>query len=90
MNQAGPFATEAEARAAARTLGGPPDPGWSILSGEQRRQMLTAACDAAGVGLGDYDARIIGWLAGFEDGACAVIAGLVTRAAAQVTDAGDG
>jgi hypothetical protein len=78
----GPFATEAEASAAARALGGPPDPGRSILTGDQRLRMLTAACEAAGVELGDYDARFLAWLSGWEDGFCAVVAGIVTRAAA--------
>lgn len=82
----GPFGTEAEASAAAKALGGPPEEGWSILSEGQRRLMLTAACEAAGVELGDYDARILRWLSGWEDGICAVVAGLITRAA-QVTSA---
>jgi hypothetical protein len=81
----GPFGTEAEARAAALVLGGPPGPGWPILSRGQRERMLTAACEAAGVSLGAYDARILAWLGEFEDGACAVVAGLVTRAAAAQT-----
>jgi hypothetical protein len=76
----GPFGTEAEARAAALALGGPPRPGWSILSEEQNRQMLTAACEQASVEIGDYDARILAWLAGWEDAMCAVVAGLITRA----------
>jgi hypothetical protein len=78
----GPFSTEAEAQAAALALGGPPEPGWSILSEGQRLRMLTAACEAAGVELGDFDARVLSWLAGWEDGMCAVVAGLITRAAA--------
>lgn len=75
-----PFENEREAHAAAVEAGGPPRPGWSILSDAQNRQMLTGACEAAGVDLGTYDARILGWLAGFEDSTCAVIAGLITRA----------
>jgi hypothetical protein len=90
VNETGPFGTGAEARAAARALGGEPRPGWSILSPDQRRAMLTAACEAAGVELGAYDERVIGWLAGWEDETCAVVAGLITRAAAQVTEADDG
>ena len=82
----GPFATEAEARAAAKALGGPPEEGWSILSQEQRHRMMVRACETAGVRLGDYDDRILRWLAGSGDGPCAVICGLVLRAAA----AGDG
>jgi hypothetical protein len=76
----GPFETEREARAAALEAGGPPCPGWVILSAEQNRRMLTRACEAAGVTLGAYDARILAWFAGFEDAACAVIAGLISRA----------
>lgn len=79
----GPFATEAAASAAARALGGPPDPGRSILSGDQRLRMLTAACETAGVELGAYDARFLSWLSGWEDGFCGVVAGIVTRAAAK-------
>ena len=75
-----PFETEREAHAAAVEAGGPPRPGWSILSAAQNRQMLNGACEAAGAELGAYDARILDWLAGFEDAACAVIAGLITRA----------
>jgi hypothetical protein len=75
-----PFETEREARAAALEAGGPPRPGWVILSAEQNRGMLTGACKAAGVPLGAYDARILAWFAGFEDAACAVIAGLISRA----------
>ncbi len=83
MSVTGPFATEAEAAAAARALGGPPEPGWSILSEEQRLAMLTAACGQAGVALGAYDRRILEWLAGWEDATCGVIAGLITRAAGK-------
>jgi ferredoxin len=43
--------------------------------------MLTAACSAAGVELGAYDLRILGWLAGWEAQTCAVIAGIIKRAA---------
>lgn len=82
----GPFATEAEASAAARALGGPPDPGRSILSGDQRLRMLTAACEEAGVELGAYDARFLSWLSGWGDAFCGAFAGIVTRAAAK----GDG
>jgi hypothetical protein len=76
----GPFDSERDARAAAHVLGGPVRGGWSILSPEQRTQLLMKACADAGVSLGSYDERILAWLAGFEDGPCAVIAGLVSRA----------
>lgn len=42
--------------------------------------MITGACEAAGVELGAYDRRIIGWLGNWEPQICAVIAGLITRA----------
>jgi hypothetical protein len=84
----GPFATETEASAAAGALGGPPEPGWSILDEQQRLRMLTRACEAAGVELGAYDTRILEWLANWEDGICGVVAGLITRAAAKGDDTG--
>jgi len=43
--------------------------------------MLISACEAAGVGLGAYDQRILAWLAGWEPQTCAVICGLISRAA---------
>ena len=39
----GPFNTDREAHHAALSLGGPPRPGWSILSSEQSNRMLTGA-----------------------------------------------
>jgi hypothetical protein len=42
--------------------------------------MLTDACEAAGVGLGAYDRRILAWLAGWEPATCAVLAGIIRRA----------
>ncbi len=44
--------------------------------------MLTDACAAAGVELGAYDRRILRWLAGWEPTTCAVVAGIIARAAA--------
>jgi hypothetical protein len=44
------------------------------------RRLLDEACEAAGVEIGDYDRRILGWLAGYEPAMCAVVAGLVSRA----------
>jgi hypothetical protein len=76
----GPFETESEARDAALAEV-QPRPGWSILSSGQNFELLTDACDRAGVVLGAYDRRILGWLAGFEDSTCAVVAGLIDRAA---------
>lgn len=47
---------------------------------EQNRRLLEEACAAAGVGLGAYDRRILGWLANYEPQTCMVIAGLIARA----------
>jgi hypothetical protein len=74
----GPFETEREARAAALAVI-PPEPGWSILRRSQNLLLPERACEAAGVELGAYDRRILCWLAGFEDSACSVVAGLVAR-----------
>lgn len=76
----GPFETERQAHAAAVEAGGPLQPGWSILVEAQRRNVLLAACAGAGVELGAYDARILAWLARWEDSTVAVVAGLVSRA----------
>jgi hypothetical protein len=76
----GPFATEAEAHAAALESTTPPRAGWSILSADQNEQMLASACAAAGLDVTGYERRTLAWLAGFEDTTCAVIAGLITRA----------
>lgn len=46
--------------------------------------MLVRACEAAGVDLGSpssHDRRILAWLAGWEPTTCAVVAGLISRAA---------
>jgi hypothetical protein len=77
----GPFETEAEARAvpavraaydAARDRRGAMD--------AANLGMLLDAAEVAGITLGAYDRRIVGWLAGWEPQSCAVVAGLVTRA----------
>ena len=44
-------------------------------------KLVTGACEKAQVTLGAYDARIIRWLANWEPETCAVIAGLIARAA---------
>ena len=46
-------------------------------------RMLEEACSAAGVEPGAFDHRILLWLAGFEPTTCAVVAGLIGRAAAR-------
>ena len=75
----GPFETYRHAAHAAHAAI-PPAGGSSVLSAAQNRQLLGRALEAAGVEMGRYDDRIAEWLAGFEDSACAVIAGWVTRA----------
>ncbi len=50
------------------------------VMGELGYRLLDEACEAASVKVGAYDHRILIWLAGFEPEACAVVAGLITRA----------
>ena len=85
----GPFATELEARTAAHSLV-PPSDGRAILSEDQNLELILRACEAAGVEMGAYDDRIAGWLAGWEDSICAVVAGWVLRAHAAGLAARDG
>jgi hypothetical protein len=73
---AGPFATERQAWHAADVAA----PG-SPMGPEANRALLLDALNAAGVQLGAYDRRIVDWLANYEPATCAVIAGLITRAA---------
>lgn len=80
---AGPFETDRQARDAAREVydafDGAPGPGRMAPA---NLSMLTDAVNVAGVRLGDYDRRILDWLARtWEPETCAVIAGLITRAA---------
>lgn len=80
----GPFETEQQARQtpAARAVWAAvraaPGPG---AMEPRNRKLIEDACRAAGVKLGAYDARIVSWLAGWEPQMCAVIAGLIRRAA---------
>jgi hypothetical protein len=86
MMPAGPFETETQARElpAVRAV-------YERMhvsarrgaAGEDCRELLAAACAAAGVQLGAYDRAILDWLAGYEPQTCAVIAGIITRAARQ-------
>lgn len=50
------------------------------VMGERSHQLLDYACTAAGVELGQYDHRILLWMAGWEPQVCAVVAGLISRA----------
>ena len=79
MPDNGPYRDERQAHAAA-VAAVPPGQGRVILSEPQNRQLLEEACAAAGVDLGAYDRRIVGWFAGWEDSTCAVLAGLIRRA----------
>lgn len=45
------------------------------------REILASACEQAGVQVGAFDSMILGWLAGWNPSTCAVVAGLITRAA---------
>ena len=63
MTPRGPFQTAQEARAAAHTII-PPGPDSSVLDEQQCLALLGRACGAAGVELGAYDMRVLGWMAG--------------------------
>jgi hypothetical protein len=81
---AGPYDTERQAREtpAARAVyeAFSADPGAGKMAPHNLRMLLDAIQDA-GVHIGAYDVRILEWLAGYEPATCAVIAGLITRAA---------
>ena len=76
---AGPFETERQAREAATVLAGGQYPHANITAANLAA--LTDAANVAGLHLGAYDRRILEWLSGYEPAMCAVIAGLITRAA---------
>lgn len=85
VRAAGPYDTEQQARTSpeVRAI-------WQAVAEDSRRgviaegnaAMLGRALDAAGVQLGAYDRRIVSWLGIWEPQVCAVIAGLISRAAA--------
>jgi hypothetical protein len=79
----GPFETERAAREAATAYAVVADvaAGQASSIAAANRAMLLDAVNAAGVQLGDYDRRILDWLAGYEPATCAVVAGLIARAA---------
>jgi hypothetical protein len=83
MPEHGPFQTEREASAtdAVRAVYAAfdADPGAGKMA-PHNLAMLTAACEAAGVELGAFDAGTLRGLAGWEPHTCAVIAGLIRRA----------
>ena len=71
----GPFETEVDARTASVAAA---EPGMPIV--QANLDLLYGACNDAGVVVGAYDARIVGWLAEYEPATCAVVAGLIIRA----------
>lgn len=75
----GPYDTEAQAHTdvAAAVDFGLPARGFT---GSPLRAYLTASLVESGVELGEYDARIVDWLAGWEPATVQVIVGWVTRA----------
>ena len=78
---AGPFQSEAQARAvpAVRAAYDATHARRGELARHNHRMLCKALTDA-GVDVGEYDHRIIVWLAGWEPQTCAVFAGLITRA----------
>ncbi len=82
----GPFQDERQAREAAQQYTGPPGASLTGPPGQladANQAMLLDACNAAGVELGEFDARIVAWLAGWERSTVAVVAGLISRAGGQ-------
>jgi hypothetical protein len=79
----GPFETERQVRElpAVRAVyeAFEADPGVGRMAPHNER-VLRESCAAAGVALGAFDVRIVSWLAGWEPGTCAVVAGLISRA----------
>lgn len=80
----GPFETERDAQQAAVQYTGQPDPTVTGQLAEANRAMLLEAINSAGLRLGEYDRRIIGWLAEQPPATCAVVASLIARAAGPV------
>lgn len=81
---AGPYQTERQAAAAARQIYAAAP---AVPLRAANRRLLEDACASAYVPLGDWDRRIVAWLAGWEPATCVVIAGLITRAARHHTRA---
>lgn len=79
MADNGPFESEDQARMtpAVRAVHEAYRDAEGSLSGTP---LILAACEAAGVGLGAYDRRILAWTGNWEPSTCAVIAGLIMRA----------
>lgn len=77
----GPFETELEALTA--TNSAYDAPGGSV---EHNHGAFLNACRAAAVYVGAYDHKILRWLSGYEPSTCAVITGIITRAADATPD----
>jgi hypothetical protein len=77
----GPYEIEQQARADVAYIH---EQSWrSVRPGalaEANLARLTDVCERAGVVLGAFDSRILGWLANYEPETCAAIAGLISRA----------
>ena len=73
----GPYQTERQAARVAAAMRAAADG----TTAARNQRMLLQACAAAAVQLGDWDRRVLAWLAGWEPATCAVIAGLIWRAA---------
>jgi hypothetical protein len=74
-----PYESEREASAAARAII-PPEPGWSILSQEQRDELLRRTLDGAGVKTNGFEDDQRWWLGNWSDHLAAVVARWVTAA----------
>ena len=80
----GPFGTEAEAREAVRYIYNIEPVAGAWL--EPSLALLLDTCADAGVAVGEYDSRILHWLASWEPSTVAVIAGLISRAHIGLVD----
>jgi hypothetical protein len=78
VTSAGPYESEREAAATVRHITNQPPGTGAWTAGNH--QLLCEALAAAGVELGAYDHRIVGWLSNWEPQTCAVVARLITRA----------
>lgn len=79
----GPFGSESEALAtrAAAVLRAASAANPGVGAGDPARlKLLTGACEAAGVVLGDYDLRLLRWLSKYENTTCVRLAGMIHRA----------
>jgi hypothetical protein len=91
-NEYGPFESERSAgnspavRAVYAAFDADPGPG---KMRPHNLAVLMAACEAAGVELGAYDERVLAGVAYSEPATCAVLAGIIRRAARLTPEAPD-